>query len=263
MPLCRATIEYDGSNYGGWQVQKNAPSVQDALERALRLLTGRETRIRGAGRTDAGVHARGQTAAFPLPEKIPLENLREAMNSRLPPDIAVTAVREAADDFDPRRHCFRKQYTYSFTFGRPRPALDSRRSWPVPWPLSAEAMRAAAEMFLGKHDFTSFCNRERAGYDNSRIVERSEIRELRPDPAGRKRMVYYVEGRGFLYNMVRAIAGTLVEAGRGRFRPEDIPDILERRDRARAGPGAPPGGLCLEWTLYPGEQAPPDGNGLF
>ncbi|MDR2392258.1 MAG: tRNA pseudouridine(38-40) synthase TruA [Planctomycetota bacterium] len=263
MPLCRATIEYDGSNYGGWQVQENAPSVQGALERALKFLTGKETRIRGAGRTDAGVHARGQTAAFPVPEKIPLGNLREALNSRLPSDIAVTAVREVADDFDPRRHCIRKQYTYSFLIGRPRPALDRRRSWQIPWPLSTEAMCAAAEMFLGEHDFTSFCNRERAGRDNLRLVERSEMRELSPDAAGRKRLVYYVEGKGFLYGMVRTIAGSLVEAGRQRFRPEDIADIMECRDRARAGPGAPPGGLCLEWTLYPGERAPPDGNGLF
>ncbi|MDR1534961.1 MAG: tRNA pseudouridine(38-40) synthase TruA [Planctomycetota bacterium] len=263
MSQCRATVEYDGANYRGWQIQKNAPSVQEALERALKLLTGRESRVRGAGRTDAGVHARGQTAAFPLPPGIPLEKIPAALNSRLPPDIAVTAVREAADDFDPRRHCLGKQYTYSLSAGRPRPALDGRRSWPIPWPLSLDAMRRAADRFRGEHDFTSFCNRELAGGDNVRTLERSEILELAPDRAGRRRLVYYAEGRSFLYNMVRTLVGTLVAAGHGRFSPDDIPAMMKRRDRSVSGQNAPPGGLCLEWTLYAGDPRPRDGHGLF
>ncbi|MDR1520260.1 MAG: tRNA pseudouridine(38-40) synthase TruA [Planctomycetota bacterium] len=263
MSQCRATVEYDGSNYHGWQIQKNAVSVQAALERALKLLTGSDLRVRGAGRTDAGVHARGQTAAFPLPPGIPLDRLADAVNSRLPRDIAVTAVREVGDAFDPRRDCVRKQYSYSLSAGRPRPALDARRSWPVRWPLSPDAMRRAAGFFLGEHDFTSFCRAGLAGGGNVRTLERSEIRLLPPDPAGRTRLVYYVEARGFLYNMVRALVGALVAAGSGRFRPEDIPAIIKSRDRSAAGQSAPPHGLCLEWTLYPGDWPPPDRDGLF
>ncbi|MDR3078404.1 MAG: tRNA pseudouridine(38-40) synthase TruA [Planctomycetota bacterium] len=263
MTQCRATVEYDGSNYHGWQFQENAATVQAELERALASLTGLKSRVRGAGRTDAGVHARGQTAAFPPPPGIPLEKIPEAVNSRLPPDIALTRAAWADDGFDPRRHCRLKQYSYSISAGRIRPALDCRRSWPVRWPLRLDDMRRAAEMFLGEHDFTSFCNRELAGGDNVRTIERSELRQLEPDAAGRTRLVYYVEGRSFLYNMVRALAGTLVAVGSGRFSPEDIPAIMRARDRAVAGQGAPPGGLCLEWTLYPGEAAPPDDRGLF
>lgn len=260
---CRATIEYDGSAYNGWQVQKNGPSIQEELEKAVFRLSGQTVRVRGAGRTDAGVHARGQTAAFPLPASIPMEKVPEALNSRLPADIAVVAAREAPDDFDPRRMCERKQYSYSFTLGPLRPALGDRRSWHVKWRLDVDAMRAAAGRFLGTHDFTSFCNRELAGKDNVRTIDRSELCELEPDRAGRRRLVYRIEGRSFLYNMVRAISGTLVGVGAGRFGPDDVAGILAARDRAMAGQSAPPWGLCLEWTLYPGDVRPDDGCSLF
>ncbi len=263
MPQCRITVEYDGTGYHGWQVQDNARSVQAELERALELLTGREIRVRGAGRTDAGVHARGQTAAFPMPESIPLEKIPAALNSRLPGDIAVIGAKLEDDLFDPRRHCLMKQYSYSITAGQVRPALADRRSWHVKWPLDIDAMRRAAAKFAGDHDFTSFANRERAGEDNLRTVERSELAPLEPDPAGRPRYVYYVEGRSFLYNMVRAIAGTLVAVGSGRFALGDIEEIFAARDRARAGQSAPPWGLCLEWALYRGDERPPDRGGLF
>lgn len=260
---CRVTVEYDGGNYRGWQIQKNGPSIQAALEKALLLLTGEASRVRGAGRTDAGVHARGQTAAFPMPGAIPLDRIPAALNSRLPDDIAVTEAREEAPDFDPRRHCLMKQYSYSFTHGPLRPALGEGRSWHVKWPLNLDTMRLAAERFLGEHDFTSFCNRELAGNDNRRSVERSELVELPPDHAGRLRCVFYVEGRSFLYNMVRALAGTLVGVGTGRFVPGQIDDILRARDRAAAGQSAPAWGLCLEWTLYRGDARPADRGGLF
>lgn len=263
MRLCRVTVEYDGSAYNGWQIQKNGPSVQEEMEKAASRLCGEAVRVRGAGRTDAGVHARGQTAAFSLPASIPVEKIPEAMNSRLPADIAVTAAREAPEGFDPRRHCVLKQYSYSFTLGPLRQALGDGRSWHVKWSLDVEAMRLAAGRFLGTHDFTSFCNRELAEKDNTRTVERSELRELPPDAAGRRRLVYFIEGRSFLYNMVRAISGTLIGVGAGRFAPGEIDAVLAARDRAAAGQSAPPWGLCLEWTLYPGDDRPQDGNGLF
>lgn len=263
MALCRIAVEYDGAAYRGWQIQKNGPSIQEELEKALERLTGQRLPVRGAGRTDAGVHARGQVAAFPMPSMIPLANIPAALNSRLPADIAVLSAVEVGGDFDPRRHCLLKQYSYSLTVGQVRPALGSGRSWHVKWPLDGEAMARAAALFLGEHDFTSFCNRERAAEDNVRAVDRSELIRLAPDAAGRPRWVYCVEGRSFLYNMVRALAGTLVAVGTGRFRPEDIPAILAARDRSRAGQSAPPWGLCLEWVLYPGDAKPPDRGGLF
>lgn len=260
---CRIAVEYDGAAYSGWQVQKNGPSVQEELEKALQRLTGGFVRVRGAGRTDAGVHARGQVAAFAMPGGIPIGNLAAAINSRLPDDIAVVAAAEAGADFDPRRDCALKQYSYSFTAGGVRPALGRKRAWHLKWRLDPARMIEAARLFAGDHDFTSFCNRELAGRDNKRTVERSEFAVLRPDQAGRARFVYLIEGRSFLYNMVRAIAGTLVDVGTGRFGPEDVAGIMAARDRAAAGQSAPPWGLCLEWVMYPGETRPPDRDGLF
>ncbi|MDR1613307.1 MAG: tRNA pseudouridine(38-40) synthase TruA [Planctomycetota bacterium] len=253
MKHCKATIEYDGSAYGGWQIQKNAPSVQEELEKALFRLSGAACRVRGAGRTDAGVHARGQVAAFAIPEGIPIERLARAMNSRLPDDIAVVEAVPVDHAFDARRDCVLKQYSYAFTLGQIRPALDRRRSWHVKWRIDADAMGEAASYFAGTHDFTSFANREREDGNNVRTIERSVVSKPVTDLSGRTSLVYKVEGRSFLYNMVRAIAGALVEAGIGRIKPEDIPGILGARSRAAAGRSAPPWGLCLEWVLYPGD----------
>ncbi len=262
MTRCRITVEYDGTRYNGWQGQKNATSIQAALEKAVERLTGTPQRIQGAGRTDAGVHARGQTAVLTLPDGLPVDKVPEALNSRLPADIAVTAAREVDQTFDPRRDCILKQYSYSFTTGPLRPALGNCRCWHVKWKLDVDAMRQAAGLFMGTHDFTSFCNRELADKDNTRTIERSEIRTLEPDAAGRQRHVDMVEGRSFLYNKVRALLGTLVGVGAGRFKPDDIPAIMAQKDRAKAGQSAPPWGLCLEWTLYPGDMRPADRQGL-
>ncbi len=260
---CRLTLEYDGSAYSGWQVQKNAVSVQEKLEAALERLTGTFTRVRGAGRTDAGVHARGQTVLAHVPVTFPVEKLAAALNSRLPDDIAVTAAAPAPADFDPRRQCVMKQYSYSVTTGGLRPALGNRRSWYVKWPLDAERMAEAAARLVGERDFTSFANHEVSGKDNVRTVNRSELMPLPPDAAGRRRLVFFFEGRSFLYNMVRAMVGTLIGVGAGRFRPDDIDAMLAAKNRAAAGQSAPPWGLCLEWTMYPGDTRPADGAGLF
>lgn len=263
MSWYRARVEYDGSAYHGWQVQKNAPSVQAALEAALERLAGEPVRVRGAGRTDAGVHARGQTILFCLPDVIPAGNIAMAVNSRLPADIAVHGVCPTDPSFDPRRQCVRKQYTYSIACGPLRPALAGARCWHIKWNLDPAAMQAAAAVFVGTHDFTSYCNGELAADDNVRTVDRSEVVCLGPDAAGRQRYVYFVEGRSFLYNMVRALTGAVVEAGSGKVQPGDIRAILDARSRSAAGQSAPARGLCLEWTLYAGEEPPPDGTGLF
>lgn len=258
----RITIEYDGAAYNGWQVQANAPSVQAALEKAASRLAGEPIRIRGAGRTDAGVHARGQVATLLLPATLPLDKTPEAMNSRLPDDIAVVAAAAVPEEFDPRHDCVRKQYSYSLTLGPIRPALGNRRSWHIKRPLDVDAMREAASAFMGEHDFTSFCNRELAGNDNRRLIDRSELTELPPDSQGRRRLLYRVEGRSFLYNQVRAMTGTLFGVGSGRFSVADLDQIFAAKDRAAAGESAPPWGLCLEWAIYPGEERPADRGGL-
>ncbi len=259
----RLRIEYDGTRFSGWQIQKNAPSVQEELEKAIRRLTGLRIRVRGAGRTDAGVHARGQVAAAELPASLPVEKIAEALNSRLPDSIAVTGASAASDSFDPRRDCVMKQYSYSFTLGPVRPALGDRRSWHIKRPVDVAAMAAAAGEWEGTHDFTSFCNSELADSDNIRTIVRSAVQELPPDGAGRRRVVYRVEGRSFLYNQVRALAGTLAGIGTGRFARDAVPAMLRARDRSAAGESAPPWGLCLEWALYGDEERPEDSAGLF
>ncbi len=242
----KLTLEYDGTNYAGWQVQTNAPTVQAAVEAALARLTGESLRIQGASRTDSGVHARGQVAAFNTTCNIPLAVFAEALNTRLPADIAAVGAEEVPAEFDPRRRAVRKQYNYVIRNSPLRRALDRHQVWTIRRRLDREAMRRAAEFFLGTHDFTSFSNGECAdrGEANVRTIDRSELL------IDGDLLTYVVEGRSFLYNMVRAIAGTLVDVGAGRFAPEAIPDLIARRDRQAAGQGAPPHGLCLMWIKY-------------
>lgn len=253
MATYKLTLEYDGTGYCGWQVQPNGPSVQGAVESALHRLLGVEIRIRAAGRTDSGVHARGQVASFRADCPVPTNKLAEALNTRLPPDIACRKAEEAESGFDPRHDCVRKRYSYSFLVGSIRPALARRQFWHLKRPTSITAMQDAASLFVGSHDFTSFCNQERAGEDNIRTVDRSELIVHPTDDVGNTALTFVIEGRSFLYNMVRAIAGTLADVGAGRFRPEEIGALLERRERSCAGQGAPPWGLCLEWVKYPND----------
>jgi tRNA pseudouridine38-40 synthase len=245
MRTIRILVEYDGAAYCGWQVQPNGPTVQAALEEALLRLTGETIRIRGAGRTDSGVHALGQVAAFETESAIPAERFAHALNSRLPLDISVRRSNEAPPGFDPRRAARRKRYRYLIDNGPVRPALHRGLRWYVPRPLDRAAMAAAARRYLGTHDFTSFSHKEcEAAGDNVRTLLRSEL------TTEGDLLRYEVEARGFLYNMVRNLVGTLVDVGAGRFAPEEIDAIFAARDRAAAGQGAPPHGLCLVRVWY-------------
>ena len=251
----RLTVEYDGTAYCGWQIQPNGPTIQAELEEAWWKLTGERIRVRGAGRTDTGVHARGQVAAFRTTTAIPADSAAAALNTRLPADIAIHDAREVPLSFDPRRDCVRKRYAYTIVNGPARPAIGRNTAWHIRRPLDAEAMRRAAIHFTGTHDFAAFSRRDDDVNDTVRTVLASEIAEVAlPDGApGNRRFIYLAEGKSFLYNMVRAIAGTLVDVGHGRFAPDDVPAILASGDRARAGQSAPPGGLCLEWICYAGD----------
>lgn len=249
MPKIKVVVAYDGTGYSGWQVQPNGRSIQGELEAAIQRLTGEFVRVYGAGRTDAGVHARGQVATFRSDCAIPPEKYAHALTSRLPKDICVRESSEVEDDFDPRYGAKLKLYRYSIYASSIRPAIGRHYCWHVKWPLDLERMRCAASHLLGTHDFTSLSNQERnaPGMDNVRTVDECALRVAEWDSA---LVLLDVVGRSFLYNMVRNIAGLLVDVGTGHIAPEAVPEILLARDRSRAGQGAPACGLCLEWIRY-------------
>lgn len=246
MPKIKIIIEYDGSNYSGWQIQNNSMTVQEKIEAALLRLTREKIRIYGASRTDAGVHARGQVAVFSTNSTIPPHKYAHAISSRLPRDITVKESCEVEDDFDPRYHAKMKLYRYSVFASRIRPAIGRQYCWHVKAPLNIEHIIEAAKLIEGEHDFTSFSNQECNTDDanNVRTVEGCKIIEEG------KYLHFEVMGRSFLYNMVRNITGTLIDVGAGRFEVGDIPKIFKAKNRAEAGQGAPASGLCLEWIKY-------------
>jgi len=257
MPRFRMLLEYDGAPFVGWQVQKTGSSVQGCLEEALGGLFGKPVRVTGAGRTDAGVHALGQVAAFDAPARHAPETLRRALNAKTPPEIRVLRLLPAPDSFHPRYDARAKVYVYLIARGdRPSPFL-SRIAWHVPAGLNTGAMRRGLAHLCGRHDFTSF----RAAGCGARHPVRT-LRSLRittqrrasflglrvQDPIIRIR----VEGDAFLRHMVRNIAGLAVDLGLGRIRPAEIPGILAARDRTRLGRTAPAHGLFLESVRYDG-----------
>ena len=245
MPVVVLTLEYDGTRYVGWQVQPNGPSVQAEVERALSTLHHAPRSVTAAGRTDAGVHARGQVASFVEPEPLPLRAYVQGMNALLPPDVAVRAARLEPDGFDARRSAQGKRYRYLIENGHTRAPLSRLHAWQHFQPLDVEAMRAAAVHLLGRHDFGAFQASDCAARHAVREVRRLEVLGER---GGRLEVV--VEATAFVKHMVRNMVGTLVEVGEGKRLPASIPGLIEGRDRTRAGPTAPPQGLYLEEVYY-------------
>lgn len=249
MQRIRLTVEYDGTHYGGWQLQKNAPTVQGELERALSQLTGRSIRVTGASRTDAGVHARGQVAHFDSPVNIPPEKFSYALNTHLPPDIRVRDSCAAPEGFHARFWTRGKRYTYTIYNAKHASALLHDRSWHVWQPLDLEKMNRAARDLLGTHDFSAFCAAGGSEKTRVRTLTRADVE--RKDGG---RVVITVEGNAFLYNMVRIVAGTLAAVGAGD-RPVDVVEkMLVSGDRTLGGPTAPPQGLVLEEIFYYDEK---------
>jgi tRNA pseudouridine38-40 synthase len=246
MRTIRMTIAYVGTTFAGWQIQPGRPTIQGAIEAALARILGERPRLAGAGRTDAGVHALGQVASFETERAIPVDGLRSALNARLPETIRVMAAADAPAGFHARSDARAKDYTYRMSRAAVVPPFVAPFVTPVRGRLEVAAMREAAGRFLGRHDFTSFCPADCAIEDRRRRIESSDIEEAGDE------VVYTVRGEGFLRHMVRTIAGTLVEVGRGRIRPAEIDAILEARDRRRAGPCAPARGLVLVRVLYDG-----------
>ena len=238
------TVQYDGTDYAGFQIQPQAWTVQAELGTALSELLQHQVRIVGAGRTDAGVHAMGQVIAFQTDNPIPEAGLLKAINDILPPAIAAVACTEVPADFHPCYSATGKLYSYRI-LNRPlcSPFIN-RYAWHVGEPLDVEAMRQAAEPLLGKHDFAAF-----AAAGGSAQTTVREICRLDIETEG-ELIETRIGGDGFLYMMVRNIMGTLVEVGKGRLVVADVAAILESRDRAKASPPAPPQGLCLVKVQY-------------
>ena len=247
----RLLLEYDGSGYAGWQVQPNRPTVQGMLEAALRRLTGAPVRVRGAARTDAGVHAVGQVVNFETESPHPCGTFRRALNALLPRDIVVREVTEVPPTFDARRSATGKTYRYTLLVRADPSPLHRHWSLHVASPLDVPAMAKAAEALLGRHDFSAFRSSSCEAPHPVRTVW--EARFLEEPPFWH----FVISAEAFLQHMVRSIVGTLLDVGRAKRSPEEVATILASRERARAGPTAPPHALCLERVHYEGRARDP------
>jgi len=240
----KIVLEYDGSNFAGWQQQAKGRTVEAELKRALRSITGQDHTVYGAGRTDAGAHAEGQVASFHTDGRISPRRLMAALNARLPEDVAVLSTESVADDFHARYSARRRRYRYRFLDRPARPALERGRCWHVRGALDVDAMSRAARTLVGKHDWTTFCSASEPADTRMREMHSASVRR-RGD---------FVElelvAEGFLRGMVRSIAGALAEVGRGERPPAWVGEILRARDRRQAPRTAPAGGLTLMEVIY-------------
>ena len=261
MPRYRLTVAYDGTDFHGWQRQepKDAPAlrtVQGVLEDAVADLLGRRVDVTGASRTDSGVHAIGQIAAFTADVRVPVERLAAAVSSRLPGDVRVMHAERTSEDFDPildaRSKCYRYTIEHTSHPRNPRPLFDRNFVFATPYELDPERMQRAASEFVGTYDCVSFAQANHGRATTVRTIFDCCVRVPAP-----RRVEIEIASSGFLYNMVRIVAGTLLEVGRGRIEPTAIRAIAAARDRSRAGPTLPPQGLCLRWIWY---GARVDGN---
>ncbi len=240
----KLTIAYDGTRFFGWERQPNRETIQGKLEAVLGQLQGAPVNVIGAGRTDAGVHARAMTANVTLDVAQSPEELRDYLNRYLPDAIAVREVKEASPRFHARYNALGKTYRYTCHDGDVKPVFDRRYVTMLDYQPDVEKMRQAAAYLVGEHDFAAFCGNPRMKKSTVRLVDGIDI-QRRKD-----RVIFTVHGTGFLQNMVRIIVGTLLEVGRGYWEPQQVQAILDSKDRKQAGPTAPPEGLCLMKVDY-------------
>jgi len=245
MRTIRLVIEYDGTDYLGWQVQPRGLTVQGVIEEKLSLFTRETIHLIGAGRTDSGTHAYGQVAHFKTKSRMEVRSIQKALNSLLPPDIVIQKAEEAGEEFHARKSARSKVYEYRILNRDPRPALFRGYAWHIGQKLDLEEMKKAARYLVGEHDFSSFRS---VGTPTLTAVRRVERIDWRRGQSGL--IQFEIEASGFLKQMVRAIVGTLVEVGKGRIRSEEFLTILESRDRKKAGPTAPAHGLFLREVKY-------------
>jgi tRNA pseudouridine38-40 synthase len=238
-------IEYDGTNYCGWQIQPNGITIQEVLEASLAKLLGDTVRLHSSGRTDAGVHAKGMVAVFNTVRPLPLQAFVHGLNALIPPEIAIRSAEEVPPEFNPRTDAVGKLYRYTILNAPTRAPLHRQYSWHLREGLDLALMREAAAAFVGKHDFSAFRAANCAAKSSERTITALDIA---PGPEGL--IVIDVRGTGFLRNMVRIMVGTLVAVGRGKLDPGAVNRLLVGGDRTHAGATAPPQGLCLMEVYY-------------
>lgn len=240
----KLTIRYDGTDYAGWQFQKNAVSIQETIQKALKKITGRKTNVIASGRTDAGVHATAQIANFRTSSKIPLKNLQMALNTLLSDDIVIADAEEVSLEFNAQKSAQSKLYRYTIYNKDFMDPFLRRFASKCYFKIDIARMRRSAKCLIGRHDFTSFQTKDSPRKSASRTIKNIAIKK-----AGD--VIYVdIEADGFLYNMVRNIVGTLIEVGRGKFTAENVKEILTKKDKRSCGPTAAAKGLCLIKVRY-------------
>jgi tRNA pseudouridine38-40 synthase len=245
MPRYKLIIEYDGAPFHGWQIQADGLTVQGVLTEAVAALSGETARVQGAGRTDAGVHARGQVAHADLGRDWEADTIRDALNAHLRPHpVAVLAAERVAGDFNARTSAVKRHYFYQIANRRADLALDRGRSWRVPRPLDHAAMHAAAQRLVGKHDFTTFRSTECQAKSPVKTLDQLDV------VRNGETIDCIVSARSFLHSQVRSMVGSLVLVGEGKWSADDLSAALDARDRTRCGPLAPPDGLYLAKVDY-------------
>ena len=241
----KLTIEYDGKDFNGWQKQPNKLNIQGTIEQAIKSITGEDVELNASGRTDAGVHALGQVANFKTNSQIPIEKFAIAINSRLKKSIVIKKAEEVDERFHSRLNCKRKTYRYIINNSPYGTAIYRYLETHIPQKLNVEKMKKAVKYFIGEHDFKAFKASGTSSKSSIRTIYKAEVLKM-PN----NRIYIELTGNGFLYNMVRIIAGTLVDVGTGEIKPEDIEKIIKEGKRENAGKTLPPNGLYLVDVKY-------------
>ena len=241
----KLTIEYDGKDFNGWQKQPTKLNIQGTIEQTIKIVTGEDVDLMASGRTDAGVHAFGQVANFKTNSNIPIEKIPIALNSNLKKSIRIISAEEVDERFHSRLTCKRKTYRYIINNSEFSSAIYRKLETHIPQKLDVEKMKQAAKYFEGEHDFKAFKASGTSSKSSVRTIYKAEVLEM-PN----NRIYIELTGNGFLYNMVRIIAGTLVDVGTGKIQPEDIEKIIESKDRSLAGKTLQPNGLYLVEVNY-------------
>jgi len=245
MPRYKLTIEYDGAPFAGWQIQADQKTVQGTLAAAIEAFSGEKVQLQGAGRTDAGVHARAQIAHVDLAKDWETDTVRDAVNAHLRPHpVAVLSVEKVAADFNARASAIKRHYLYRILNRRADLTLDAGHAWRIPRPLDTVAMHAAAQKLVGKHDFTTFRSTECQAKSPVKTLDRLDV-ERHGDEID-----VFASARSFLHNQVRSMVGSLVTVGDGRWSADDLQRALDARDRTICGQVAPPDGLYLMRVEY-------------
>ena len=241
----KLVIEYDGKDFNGWQKQPTKLNIQGEIEKAIKQITGEDVDLTASGRTDAGVHALGQVANFKTNSNIPIEKIPIALNSNLKKSIVIKSAEEVEERFHSRLNCKRKTYRYIINNSKYGTAIYRNLETHIPMKLDIQKMQQAVKYFEGEHDFKAFKASGTSSKSSVRTIYRAEVRD-----AGNERIYIELTGNGFLYNMVRIIAGTLVEVGMGKIEPQEIKTIIESQKRENAGKTLPPQGLYLVNVEY-------------